>query len=190
MNALMSFLDNHLLLANAISFAIYFAPTIVAVIRKHPSVRSIFGFNFFLGLGWGWFAAFYYAVRKKIPTKGKAVLFFFLNFVTLLLVIDGPRITSKMAAPEKLKAQQTLQSLGSSLENFAKEHQGVYPNSIAVLNSANPTPVPDVCERKIGPFQYHCEFSSKGYLIFAATDPKYIKNIHFVLETGGKLTEE
>ena len=51
-----------------ISIAVYFAPTIVAKLNKHPNIKTIFLYNLlFTYGGWTWFAAFYYAASKKKP---------------------------------------------------------------------------------------------------------------------------
>ena len=72
-----------------IIFPVYFAPTIIAFLRRHPNKLAIFFYNLLFGLlVFPWLVALYYGGTGKKPGIG-AWLYFPL-FIAMLMAIAWP----------------------------------------------------------------------------------------------------
>ncbi len=168
---------------------IYFIPTAIALCIGHPDVRAVLIFNFFLGLGPGWFAALYFSVTKNIPTKTIIVLFVFLTYVPILGAVAFPSMVKAKINNYKILAKKELKRLSNSIEAYAKDNNGQYPENLTALNTSNHKPTVGLCEEIISMYQYHCEFSKSGYLLTATDTLRKQNPITITIATGGKLFE-
>ena len=126
-----------------------------------------------------------------------------LSFVAIMIIIALTSLFLRFAVDQLIKvsiaqneanAQETLKLLSVALENYAKDHLGVYPAAISELTISNP-PYLDkdyTNESFLKGYDYSCSrIESSGYSCFAMpTRCKLTGNNNFVITTGGSLTSE
>ncbi len=116
---------------------------------------------------------------------GVFLLWIMILILFLIAVIAAPGILKAKGMADEQAAKSTLRSVSAAFELYATENNNIYPESEASLIA-----MPPLNNRKVHGYFFREELKTSGYKITAI--PAYCyKGIHaFIIETGGKLSQE
>lgn len=114
--------------------------------------------------------------------------------VSLLLRIAIEKLMLFNIAQNELNAQNNLKLISAALENYAKAHQGAFPNDFSLLTKSNP-PLLDNNYLELSPlkgYNYSCaRLERSGYDCEAIPDKcRLSANMIYSVSTGGLLVSE
>lgn len=112
----------------------------------------------------------------------------------LLLRFAAEKILLVISAQNESAAQANLKSIAAALDNYARNNQGVYPNSIFALTRSSPAYLDRdyIADSPIKGYTYSCaRLDASGYNCYAFPSRcKLTGNLAFTVTTGNLLISE
>jgi type II secretory pathway pseudopilin PulG len=114
--------------------------------------------------------------------------------VSLLLRIAIDKLMMLNISQNENNAQNNLKLISAALENYAKDHRGVFPNDFTLLTKSTP-PLLDINYLALSPikdYNYTCsKLDASGYACKATPDKcRLTANTIYSVSTGGLLVSE
>jgi Tfp pilus assembly protein PilE len=114
--------------------------------------------------------------------------------VSLLLRVAIEKLMMLNIAQNETNAQNNLKLISVVLENYAKNHNGIFPNDFSLLTKSTP-PLLDIDYLELSPvrgYDYTCSrLDASGYACEARPDRcRLTANTIFSVTTGGLLVSE
>lgn len=112
----------------------------------------------------------------------------------LLLRIAIEKVLVITCTQNEASAQATLKAMAAALDNYARDHKGVYPKSIATLINSEPVYLDRdyIVESPMKGYIYNCaRLDESGYSCYAFPQRcELTGNLSFTVTTGNLLVSE
>jgi type II secretory pathway pseudopilin PulG len=131
-------------------------------------------------------------INKKAKSFVVIMIVIALSALALRMLIS--EIISVSSSQNESNALSTLKLISAAFENYAKDHQGIYPDKLPVLTQSKP-PYLDkdyIQQSPLKGYSYNCSrLDAAGYSCYALpTRCKMTGNVAFTVTTGSLLISE
>jgi len=126
--------------------------------------------------------------------KSFVIIMVIIALCALLLRAVSERILSVVSSQNEAMAEATLKSIATALDNYARDNQGVYPKSVAILTQATPAYLDRdyIFDSPLKGYTYSCgRLDASGYNCHAfPSSCKLTGSLAFTVTTGNILISE
>ncbi len=131
---------------------------------------------------------------KNIQARSFVTIIVIVAALTLILRIAIEQVMHITIIQNESSAQANLKLISTALENYAKDHQGMFPDNLSVLANAKPSYLDNdyISMSPLKGYNYSCSrLESAGYNCFVTPTQCGITGSKvFYISTGGSIVSE
>lgn len=133
-------------------------------------------------------------MRKGERAYNLILIVVLIAFFTLILRVAFKQLLKIYSAENELAAQANLKLVSAALENYAKDNQGKFPESLSLLTQTHPAYLDKdyIAQSSIRGYNYACsKLDASGYICSASPSTcKITGRMVYTVTTGGLFISE